>query len=124
LTSLFPSPRLSVQERAEALSQLNEEDRESLKTLRRLLDLLSGSIRGLPLSSTTITSIPLMLAGGNEGPMPPPSQFIQTAVGMSSALAPYLSDVAPGAVAIGRKFLRQLTGRILTRLADELAAPQ
>jgi hypothetical protein len=28
-----------------------------------------------------------------------------------------------GAVAVGRKFLRQLTGRILDRLADELDSP-
>lgn len=107
-----------VQERAETLSQLTEEDRESLKTLRRLLDLLSASIGRLPMAPTTISTVPFLFGGGSQTP----AQLMQTAISTSSALAPYVSEVAPGAVAIGRRFLRRLTSRILTRLADELAA--
>lgn len=137
----------ALAERAETLSQLTEEDRESLKTLRLLLGAVSvqapldetrsgnGMNRSpfpfpFPPSPPFLFPFPGRGSGSNNNfpfsfppPLPPfgPSAnsiaFIETALGVSRQVLP---EIAPGMAAIGRRFLAQLTGRVLNRLADEL----
>ena len=141
----------ALAERAETLSQLTEEDRESLKTLRLLLGVVAvqptmdGSSSSSSSSSRSNSSpfpfpppppflFPLPGRSSSSGtfpfPFPLPSSpfgspansaaFIESALGMCRQVLP---EIAPGVAAIGRRFLSQLTGRILNRLADELDGP-
>lgn len=139
----------ALAERAETLSQLTEEDRESLKTLRLLLGVVAvqPTMDGSSSSSSGNNSpfpfpfpppppflFPLPGRSSSSGtfpfPFPFPSSpfgspassaaFVESALGMSRQVLP---EIAPGVAAIGRRFLSQLTGRILNRLADELDGP-
>ncbi len=145
-----PTNQPTKQERAETLSQLTEEDKESLKTLRLLLSLVTqrgeeviqeqqqqeqqeGSAGRLPFPFPPFPFPSPFSTGGRQGGLPfpfPPfpfpggaganDRFLETALDMSAGIMQLLPEVAPGMAQIGRRFVAQLTGRILTRLADEL----
>lgn len=144
LLSIFTA----LAERAETLSQLTEEDRESLKTLRLLLGVVAVQPTMDSSSSSSSNNSPFPFpfpplppflfplpgrsssSGTFPFPFPFPSSpfgspansaaFVESALGMSRQVLP---EIAPGVAAIGRRFLSQLTGRILNRLADELEGP-
>ncbi|GAB5031515.1 Hypothetical protein NocV09_00600680 [Nannochloropsis oceanica] len=137
----------ALAERAETLSQLTEEDRESLKTLRLLLGVVAvrPTLDDSNSSSSNNSPFPFPFPplppfffprpgrSSSSGtfpfpfPLPPPfgspansAAFVENALGVSRQVLP---EIAPGVAAIGRRFLSQLTGRILNRLADELDGP-
>ncbi len=132
----------SLAERAETLSQLTDEDRESLKTLRLLLGVVGvqqqppgNNAEGSSNANNNLFPFPFpppppFLLPGSSGrnnfpfPFPAPNAaMVQTAMDMSAGMRQVLPEIAPGMAGIGRRFLTQLTGRILNRLADELEGP-
>ncbi|CAM9414144.1 unnamed protein product, partial [Discosporangium mesarthrocarpum] len=120
--------------RVESMLELNKEDRETLKAMRRLMDIFGklSSRQDCPRNPLTAGAADWQGGastgtGDEEHELAVSSSLLQSlprvmqpkkVVGTAQRLAPLLPEIGPGARLMWEKFLRRLAGRVLERIAD------
>uniref|UniRef100_A0A7S2V6P2 Protein kinase domain-containing protein n=1 Tax=Fibrocapsa japonica TaxID=94617 RepID=A0A7S2V6P2_9STRA len=123
LSALFllrSDPVVRFAERMEQIIALTEDDKETLETTRRLVDLLR---QGTGSSSSELP--PLLPRPPGIPPLLPISLLTsinpREAAAVARDVLPVVRKLAPGVRSLGTRYIRQLANRALQRLADDIA---